>query len=458
MFKAGKKRILYRIILPFAFLIGITTVISWLSSAYFLTHFLDRSLQAQMERVAGIISKSTYVANPAVLQQVKRVIHMEIVSFRSGGQVLSSTFRDPQIGEVLGPVLRDTSRRPMVAVDTMLRDVRYRVVSNPVPAAEGDRTFISLWMPMEEETRLKWRIILAMAGIGLIGTLAMIGIGYVIARSITRPLEGLARVSAEVSSGDFTKRAKVADKDEIGSLAEAFNRMLDQLKLFEQRLVQSEKLATAGQMAAGIAHEIRNPLTSIKMLGQVLQGRAKSDPETQKMLGSLVKEIDRLDRIIQEMINRTRADELHKDLSDINEQIEDVIVVAEQSLAAKGIQIRKGLSPEIPKIPVDRERMKQVFWNLLLNAAEAMPKGGTIFVSTRKGEAADVEVLIEDTGGGIRPDKQERLFEPFFTTKPDGIGLGLTISRKIVQEHEGDLIVEGRAGGGARARIRLPAA
>jgi two-component system sensor histidine kinase HydH len=209
-------------------------------------------------------------------------------------------------------------------------------------------------------------------------------------------------------------------------------------------------------LATGLAHEIRNPLTSIKMLGQVLHKRLKNKPEDQKILGSLVKEIDRLDRIIQELIERTHPGELSRAWHDLHQPVSDVLQVAQENLHAQQISIEQHLSPDLPQIFLDRQKIKGVIWNLILNAKEAMPKGGRLIVSTGIVDSASVEISIEDTGPGIAGDEAEQLFQPFFTTKPEGVGLGLTMSRKIVEKHGGNLSLIDRPEGGTKARVLLP--
>ena len=141
---------------------------------------------------------------------------------------------------------------------------------------------------------------------------------------------------------------------------------------------------------------------------------------------------------------------------DLNRQVEDVISVAEESLSAQHVHIERNLSPGIPKIHMDAARVKQVLWNLVLNAREAMPKGGRIIVSTRKVDDNLVEISVEDSGHGIASGDTDRLFQPFFTSKPEGVGLGLAMSRKIVEKHGGSLLLEHRPEGGALARVKLP--
>lgn len=452
------KRIPYRIILPFVLLLTVTTTFFWLFSAYFITRHLDRNLKQQMEQVVSIISRSSFVLNPGILHQLKQVINSEIVLCDQNGQVLSSTFSDHDIHDELAGILEGRSNLDKLFLGKDLKHggVKYRTVIHPVVLPEHGQALLTLWVPTCDADRLKGRIILGMGGIALFGIFAMTVVGYLIARTITAPVEDLVKVTERVSKGDLNERVLVQSSDEIGILAESFNQMIEKLATYKEKLVESEKLATAGQMVAGLAHEVRNPLTSIKMLGQVLHGRLKEEPENQKMLRSMTKEIDRLDRIIQEMIDRTRPGELHVAWDDLNRQVEDVISVAEESLSAQHVHIERNLSPGIPKIHMDAARVKQVLWNLVLNAREAMPNGGRIIVSTRKAGDNLVEISIEDSGHGIASGDTDRIFQPFFTSKPEGVGLGLTMSRKIVEKHGGSLLLEHRPVGGALATVKLP--
>jgi signal transduction histidine kinase len=193
------------------------------------------------------------------------------------------------------------------------------------------------------------------------------------------------------------------------------------------------------------------------MLGQVLQNRLKEEPENREMLSSLVKEIDRLDRIIREMIERSKPGDLKKQWGNINQQMAEVIRVAEESLTSQNISIKQNLSDHLPKIYLDQEKLKQVLWNLILNAKDAMPGGGQLTLSTGVAKDGSIEISVEDTGRGVSSGDLERLFDPFFTTKPEGMGLGLTVSRNIVEKHGGKLTLEKRSEGGTIARVVFPA-
>jgi signal transduction histidine kinase len=450
------KRILYRIIVPFTLLFAATSILSWLFSAYFITRYLDQNLKEQMEQVIGTISKSSYILNPAILRQIKDIVKADIVLFDHSGKIFRSTF--PESGNLqklkstlIGYAAKDYEGKAMI-----LEGRRYRTIVKSIVLPEKGSVFLSLWMPTAGETQLKTGIILGIGAIAFLGVLAMAGVAVLIAKTITAPVEALAKITDRIAQGDLSEKGCVDSRDEIGSLANSFNHMIDQFKAFEEKLVESEKLATAGQLTAGLAHEIRNPLTSIKMLGQVLHKHLKERPEDQNILGSLVKEIDRLDRIIQELIERTNPGELSRAWCDLNESVYEVLHVAEENLHAQHITIEQHPSPNLPQVFLDRQKIKGVIWNLILNACEAMPKGGRLIVSTETADNASVEISIEDTAPGIAAEDVEKLFQPFFTTKPQGVGLGLTMSRKIVEKHGGNLMLMSRPDGGTKASVILP--
>jgi signal transduction histidine kinase len=175
------------------------------------------------------------------------------------------------------------------------------------------------------------------------------------------------------------------------------------------------------------------------------------------VLHSLVKEIDRLDRIIQEMIDRTRPGELQRRKENLNlKVVEEVLRLATESLSAQQIRMERHLDDSLPDVYADSEKLKQVLWNLILNAKEAMPKGGILRITTGRTEYGSVVLRVDDTGQGIVSQDVERLFQPFFTTKPEGVGLGLTMSRKIVAKHGGRLLLENHPEGGLSATVILP--
>jgi signal transduction histidine kinase len=221
-------------------------------------------------------------------------------------------------------------------------------------------------------------------------------------------------------------------------------------------------------MAAGLAHEIRNPLGAIRGAAQFLADDIPEEGD-REFLDIIVQEVDRLNKVVTEFLDYSRPLKTRLEPRDLNRIVQQVATMMETQGLPDGVNVRLELDPELPSAPIDVEKIKQVLLNLLQNAVQAMPAGGTVTLQTRhaprvawtgarRGEATleRVEIRVIDTGQGIAPDHLEKLFIPFFTTKSGGTGLGLAISQRLVQAHEGELEVRSTPGQGTRFTIRLP--
>jgi signal transduction histidine kinase len=298
---------------------------------------------------------------------------------------------------------------------------------------------------------------------GLIPTLVMIAL---IVRAVSRPVRRLTEAAVEVTRGRYgTQVAGLRSNDEIGVLAEAFNEMsrrvaadIEQLQTINEGLVRTEKLATAGVLAAGVAHEVNNPLASISSLVQVLQKRAEaaSDRET---FETILGEISRISAILRDLTEFARAPEPRRKRTAVNPILEACLRLVAVDRRLKALRLEADLAPELPDVLVDPDQMQQVFLNLILNAADATPEGGSVRVATRE-ERDAVVVEVADTGRGIAPEIRRRVFDPFFTTKPPGrgTGLGLSVCYGIVSAHGGEIDIESEPGEGTTVRVRLPVA
>ena len=452
----GQRRIIYRIILPFTLLFGATLFSAWLVSSYVVSRFLNQNLNRNMVQAAEIISSSGYVMNPAILRQLKEVINADIVVSTADGRVIRSTFPTGINHEKISGLAAISRNGGQATISLKKGSKHYYSISRPVIMPGNRKAFISLWKSTRDFDRLRLHIIIILGAIALAGLGAMAWVGWLIARTITAPVEGLVRATESLAHGDRQAAGLPQGNDEIGRLGASFNRMVEQLRQAEKKLVETEKMAAAGQLAAGLAHEIRNPLTSIKMLGQVLKKRLAGQEDNQRLLDSLVGEISRLDRIIQELIDRARPGELKKEPLSVNPAVREILAATREQMIARKIVVREQLSETLPVVSADPGKVRQVLWNLVLNASEAMPRGGIIQVTTGIENDDCIRIIVEDTGVGIKAGERELVFEPFFTSKPEGMGLGLTISRKLIAAHGGELSLENRAGGGCRAVITLP--
>lgn len=223
---------------------------------------------------------------------------------------------------------------------------------------------------------------------------------------------------------------------------------------FEQ-LLQAEKLASLGELAAGIVHEVRNPLASIKGAVEILEDQKIAAPSRLEFAELAKTEVDRLDKLVGEFLRFARPATLTVELSDVNDIIRSVVSLLENQAALQGISTKTVLDENLPDIMVDREQIRQVILNLSINGLQSMPNGGDLIIrSLWRDELYVVEV--EDTGGGIDKEILPKIFDPFFTTKADGIGLGLSIAHKVAFQHDGKLKISKKPDG-ALFVLELPA-
>jgi two-component system NtrC family sensor kinase len=221
-------------------------------------------------------------------------------------------------------------------------------------------------------------------------------------------------------------------------------------------LIQAEKMATAGRLTASIAHEINNPLQGVQNCLHLASRPELSDESRQEYLSLAKDELERLMNTVQRMLDFYRPGVVGRKLVDINQLIERVLKLLERELDRHHIQVHQRLSGRLTQPMVVRDQIQQVLLNLILNAMEAMPEGGEIFIETHHRKTG-IEIIIEDTGPGVQPGDRERIFEPFVSTKESGTGLGLTVSYGIITAHGGSLDLLTGRGKGACFRIILPA-
>lgn len=238
----------------------------------------------------------------------------------------------------------------------------------------------------------------------------------------------------------------------IDLLERKVDKRTEELKEVQSKVLQSEKLASMGQVATSIGHELRNPLGVIKNSVYYLKMKLKEDSKILKHLGIMDREILSSEAIIDELLNFTRTKELETTLTDLHQVIEESLSVAE---VPPSIAIEKKFAPQLPPFQIDGKQIRRVFINLTLNAFQAMEGGGKLKITTsNKGDWT--EVVFTDTGKGISPENIEKIFLPFFTTKAKGIGLGLTVTKKIIEQHDGKLNVTSELGRGSTFTVSLP--
>jgi signal transduction histidine kinase len=278
------------------------------------------------------------------------------------------------------------------------------------------------------------------------------GIGLSIYRSVARPVARLSEGAARLAAGDLDARIDIDSPDEFGALARQFNAMTGSIKDQQERLVQSEKLAGIGRLAAGVAHEINNPLAVI--LGYVKLLERKAEGELAEDLGIIRDEALRAQEIVEGLLDLSRPLATAPEPVDLKELCDEAVVrlAGTDRLAGASVEVRGAA-----RVEGHPQKLRQVVLNLIKNGAEAAGAGGQVEVGLRQDPGGGAELVVSDSGAGLPAEATAKLFEPFFTTKPTGTGLGLAVSLGIVQAHGGTLVADSPADGGARFTIRLPA-
>jgi len=301
------------------------------------------------------------------------------------------------------------------------------------------------------ESRAVWATLLLVVSTLLAGLAAVLG-----ARRTLRPLRRLAESAKAIARGQYSQRVDVRTPDEIGALAAEFNLMAEAIEERERRLIHSERLAAAGRVTAQVAHEVRNPLSAISLNAEMLEDELPADAdEPRKLLRAIRGEVERLEAITEEYLQFARLPAAQLEREDLPELLRSLLDFVGEEMGGQGIEVRRELDP-VPAVAGDDGQLRQAFLNLVRNAREAMPQGGRLTVRTAA-HNGEVEVSFEDTGPGIAGDDLPRIFDPFYSTKAGGTGLGLPITQRIVTEHGGRIVVDGRPGQGARFVVRLPA-
>jgi two-component system NtrC family sensor kinase len=335
-------------------------------------------------------------------------------------------------------------------------------------------------------TSVRDRVILSFFGIATAGFLLILGITYYMIHNITRPISEMVAATQNITVGRFDQEVRSNSSGEIALLADSFNAMLkslrqmkadleewgrtleekvkqrtEELVAMQARVAQSERLASLGMLAAGVAHEVNNPLGGILALTSLtVEDMRKEDPNREN-LEEVIRQTERCRDIVKGLLEFSRQSKGNTEAVDLNKVLQDTLSLIGKQALFFNIDVVCRLQPGLPPVIADRSQFQQVFINMLMNAVQAMNERGTITIETRHNSADNsVEVAISDTGRGIPSEYINRIFDPFFTTKAggQGTGLGLSIAYGIVTTHGGSISVQSEAGKGSTFTIRIPAA
>lgn len=364
---------------------------------------------------------------------------------------------------------------PTVRPDLHGDSSRY-VMLHPIPNRErcapchGSESRVNGWLdvrfsraPVLEANR-QLGMVLLMAGAPAF--LVLIGIiWWLLGRVAIRPLHRLVgAMDAAAERDDLSVRADEGRPDELGVAARRFDAMLATLgearrqleQLYQERMVRAERFATVGELATGLAHEIKNPLSGLSGALELLAEDLREQPARHEIIVEMQHQVARLARIMESLLNYARPPRPQLRPTDVNALIEKVLFLVTQQRTCSQLTVQRELAADLPAIIADAGQLEQVLLNLCLNAAQALgPRGGNLTLRTSADEAW-VTVEVIDDGPGVPPEVRDHLFRPFFTTKPNGTGLGLAICARIIAEHGGEIGCLSPDGGGALFYLRVP--
>lgn len=432
-----------KIIIPFALLIIAAVAISGglvmhLNTAQVLRRAKEEEnrsrMRDEMKRVKEILGMDVAISEQFLLDRITPLFEGKIVLTDSSNRPTIRTIADRQL-ERIRPILRPPDGNPPSITRAAAGEDDFFVVADNLPKKTGHVYLVfeaeKIGSPPEEPAT-------AVMVVAALSLLIVLGVGIIIARTITQPIKELVARTGEIARGELDKPINLKGGGETSALAEAFNKMLSGLKSYQERLITSEKLAALGQISAGIAHEIRNPLNSISMNVQMMEREGAPDRESLRII---LNEVKRLKLVIDELLDFARSPASSPTQCDVNGLMEEVLDLMQRQMEHCGVSVTKDFRASAT-VRVDTNRMKQVIMNLLLNAMQAMPGGGRISLRTEN-RAADGRPLVRcgvtDTGHGIRDEEREKIFQPFYSTRTNGAGLGLAICKRIIEDAGGTL-------------------
>jgi signal transduction histidine kinase len=429
---------------------------------------------APIERLTGIreVTVSSYPLDETWIGEFKKKLGVDITLLHRG-RVITSTLSPEHCRQTLGGLLtEDLRERVLLQDESPIRDLRCggnttKTIFHPMKVNFRNEAVYALSVSLEDlliaKQAIRTRIVLT-AGLVLV---AAVLIYSLLIRKITQPLSDLARLTSRVSARDFGARAEITARDEVGELGRSYNLMIERLErrqreldeLHQRELEQAHRLASIGELASSIAHEIRNPLGGISGAMEILSDDDELDGAKREILEEVVKQISRMEKLTKDLLDYAKPVVPELQPTDVNELLDRAIFVVELGKKAPQVEVERRYDPGLPKVDLDPEQVQQVFLNIMLNAIQAVGESGKIQVTTRRSDEGDqqgVFVEFRDNGPGMPPETLKKALRPFFTTKAKGTGLGLSIAREIMHGHGGSLELESEVGRGTRIALVFP--
>ncbi len=433
----------------------------------------------------GVMLAGTRMAS--LLAETKAQSLADLILLDNEGQVFATTFAEPDEGfralEINPGLINDTS--PSITLDFELYGRDYKATYAPLVIRRNETGILGVALPSNFIVTTMVTSRNTFTGIFTLATIATIVVGYLLAQSIARPILRLRRVSQAVAAGDLNQDTGLRGADEIGELASAFDimtlrlrertaeaaRLYDEslqrneelkeinarLQTAQAQLIQSEKLASVGQLTAGIVHDVKNPLAVIKGLAEELGEEFGLDPTTKEQLKTIRDSAGRASTIVTDLLKFARQSTPEFERRDLRDTIKASVRLTEYLARKSNVMVKLDLPGNPVIVSYDAQQIEQVMINMIGNAIQAMQNGGTVRINLSEVGGA-VAIAVQDNGIGIAEKNIQRIFDPFFTTKSEGegTGLGLSVSFGIVTRHGGKIDVESQPGLGTTFTVLLP--
>jgi signal transduction histidine kinase len=443
-----------RLLIPLGAALLVAMFVAWSIALYLLTSTIDRRLDAKLENATAILAEGTFPFSADLIARLDRMIEAHIILVDEAGTVGLST-GDEAVNHALADVSEEISTLSggdALLVTVSSDGVHWRAAARSLERERDSRfRYVVAAAPLAETRKVARDSALLLGLAMLVASAVLALLGSFFTRSITGPIAELAGMADRIAEGERQFSAAFKDGDEIGVLAQTLTDMATRLESYETELAHQSRLSGLGDLAARMAHEIRNPLTAIKMQLQLLEERV--DDADGIRVRQVLDEIRRLELIVESALVLGGPLDLEPVSTDPAQVIDEVADLLGPALEHRGITLETAIT-SLPRVMIDAGRMKQVLLNLINNAADELPAGGEVLIGgSMAGAGTSIELTVADSGPGVsslRTTEQQR--------KPFSLGLGLTICQEIVEGHDGELII-GRSEklGGACFTIRLPA-
>lgn len=423
------------------------------------TEALSKAIQVGVREVTSTGSTDE-IRLSQYLQELKAKGIKEISIIGNTDEIIAST-NPMKVGQPVSPKRKELIIRAELGEPISAEGKAYNVIL-PVVAGNEHYGYIHLKINTEDVSK-----ILRMNAIKrVVATVLVFGLGIIIAVLLswryTKPIHNVVNAAKRVAAGDLNQSLVTDRRDEIGELTRSFNFMVKKLREereLEEKLHEAERLSAFGQLSRSIAHEIRNPLNFISLsIDHIREKYPPMDGEEAEKFGSLISsikhEIQRLNKLVGDFLDYGRPLRLNVQEVDIGKLLEDIIAIIWAKADAERVEIVKKYN-SLPRLMIDPELMKTCIFNVILNAFQAMPDGGTLTINTEEKDRR-FSISISDTGLGVLRSDLPKVFEPFFTTKSAGLGLGLAMTKRVVEKHNGKVEFLSVQGEGSRVVITLP--